>query len=135
MPLLPIFRYGFQVFIARKDRGSGLVPPSGQTRKSVGAIADHRQVIGYRLRLHAELGLDAGLVADDVGPAIELNDTCAFNTLAEILIRRANDDLLYAIILRGFSGGGGQGVVRFIVDHRPDYYAHVVERFFENREL
>src|SRR2546426_8650823 len=100
MPVSPFLRNVLKVVISRKGDGCGFFSPSRHTRKSIGAVAKHGQVVRNRLRLHTELGHHAGLVAQDVAPAVQLNNSRANDALAEIFVRGANDHLPYTVIPR-----------------------------------
>src|SRR3984957_7939138 len=135
MPFSFILRNVLQVRILRQDKGRSLLSPSRQTRESVRTVADHGEVVRNRLRLHSELGHHTGFVADDVLPTIELNDSRTDDALAEIFVGSTNEHLLYALLLRGFSGGRSERVIRLKLDHRPHHDSHGLQRLFENREL
>ena len=77
----------------RESKGRRLRTPSRDTGESVRAIAYHGEIVRNRFRLHSELGDDASLIAHNLLPSVELNDAFADNTLAQIFVRRANENL------------------------------------------
>ena len=64
--------------------------------------------------LDPELGHNAGFIAQDVAPSVQLNDPCADNTLTEIFVRRTNEHLLHTVIPRCLTGGRSESVIRLI---------------------
>src|ERR1700720_4496294 len=98
MPLSPILRNVLKAGISRQNQSRGFLAPSLHTGKSIGAIAENGQIVWNRLRLYTELGHYAGLVAQDVAPAVQLNNSCPNDALAEIFVRRANDHLPHPLI-------------------------------------
>jgi hypothetical protein len=87
------------------------------------------------LRLYSELGDHAGLVAHEVASAVQLHDSRAHDTLAEIFVRRANQQLVHTVVFGCLAGSGSESVIRLIVDHGPHDYSHGFESLFENGEL
>src|SRR6266568_5796454 len=104
MPFPPILRNVFKMGILRQGKSRSLDSLSRHTWEAVCAVPDHGQVVRNRLRLHPELGHYTGLIAQDVAPAVQLNDSCAHDTLTEILVGCANEHLLHTIILCSLSG-------------------------------
>ena len=51
--------------------------------------------------------------------AVELDDPAAAHALPEVLVRREDEDLLDGIVGVGDAGGGAEGVVGLVLDHRP----------------
>ena len=121
--------------IAGQDCGGGFGAPSGEAGVAVGAVADDGEVVGDGCGRDAEFGDDAGFVAHDVLAAIELDDAGADDTLAEIFVGRADEDLGDACVLRCFGGSCGEGVIGFEFDHGPDFDAHGFESFFKDGKL
>ena len=64
-----------------------------------------------------------------------MHDATPAHALCQILVRRADDDALDARIGARFRRRRREGVVGFVVDHRPQRDARGDERFFEQREL
>ncbi len=75
------------------------------------------------------------LVADLPGPAIELHDPVPDDTLGQVLVGRADDDLAHLGVLRRHVCGRGQRVVGLELDHRPEPDAERGERRLEDLEL
>src|SRR5208283_2406171 len=127
MPFPPILRNVLKTRVMGQDRSRGFLSPSTHARKAVGTVANHRQVIRDGLRSDAKLSDDAGFIAHDILPAVELHDSRAHNALTEIFVRRADEDLPNAVtvilILRGFRGGRGERVIRLELDHGPHHYS------------
>ncbi len=84
---------------------------------------------------HPELGHNAGFIAQDVAPAIELNDPSANNTLTEIFVGRADDNLTHTLIVSRFARSGSECVISLKVDHWPNHNTHCFQRFLENGKL
>jgi hypothetical protein len=84
---------------------------------------------------YAEFGYNPRFIAQNVALSVQLNDSRADNALTEIFVGRTNDHLLHTVILRRFTGGGGERIIRLIVDHWPRHHSDCFERFLENREL
>src|SRR3954470_10094991 len=95
----------FQVRIAGENKGGGLFAPATNSGKSIGGVADHGEVVGDGRGWHAELGDDSGFVSNDFFSAIQLDDTSADDGLAEVFVRRADENLVDAFVLGGFCGG------------------------------
>ncbi len=91
-PRPPVGRDRFEVAELGEHRRGRFRAPSLQSRISVGAVADQRQVVRDRRRRHAELRDDAGFVANRARAPIHLHDARAADALREILVRRADDD-------------------------------------------
>ena len=68
---------------------------------------------------HPELGDDAPLVDHHVLAPVQLHDAVPAHALPEVLVRRADDDLLHVAVVVGDGGAAGQRVVRLELDHRP----------------
>src|SRR6476659_4759278 len=98
MPLSPIFWNVFKAGIPRQRKSRRLRAPTRHAGETIGIVADHRQVVRYRLWLHSEFGDHAGFIAQNVAPAVQLNDSRAHHALAEIFIRSADEDLLHTFI-------------------------------------
>src|SRR3984957_4597522 len=109
MPILPILRNIFEMRILNQRRGGGLRTPSWQTRKAIGTVTDDGEIVRNRLRGHAEFGQNSGFIADDLLATVELDNSFADHRLAEIFVRRTDENLLNAIILRCLLGGGSEG--------------------------
>ena len=91
-----------EVRVVRENlRGRRLLPPIGHSRKAIGAIANQRKVIRNRFRFDAELGNHACLIANGVGPAVELNDARPGDALAEIFVGCAKWSTLSTLSRRG----------------------------------
>ena len=120
---------------ACQDGGRRLRAPAAQPRIAIRGIADEREVIGNRFRLHSEGRDHAGLVADDVRAPVQLHDARALDRLREIFVGRADDHAVHPRIPGRRRGRGGQRVVRLELHHRPDDNPHRGERLFEEREL
>src|SRR5262249_22125124 len=91
--------------IAIEDGGGGPGAPAEQTWITVRAVADEREPVGDRYRWHAELPPDRRLIAHLARAAVELDDALTAHALGEVLVRRADDDLLDPRV-RGGHGGG-----------------------------
>ena len=65
----------------------------------------------------------------------DLHDAVATNALREILVVGPDADFLNAGIFGGEMGGGGEPVISFELDHRPDRDAHRAERVLEWEKL
>ncbi len=76
-----------------------------------------------------------GLVAQLAAPPVELDHPLPAHALRQVLVRRADDDLLHPRIGRRDRRGGGEGVVGLELDHGPDDHAQRAERLLERREL
>ncbi len=126
---------GLQVAPPSEHRGRRLGTPAGQARESVRAVADEGEVVRDRRRRHAELGDDAVLVDQPRLAPVELDDPGAPHALAEVLVRRADDDLLDRWVVGRYRGRAGQRVVGLDVDHRPDRHAHRDQRLLERPRL
>src|SRR5216684_4723576 len=135
MPFSPILGNAFKVRILRKSKSRSLYAPSRHTREAICGVTDHSQEVRDRLGFHSKLGYDTCLIADDVAPAVQLNDSCAHHALTEILIRRTNEHLPHAVILGCFISGRGERIIRLIIDHWPHHYSHCFQCFLENGEL
>src|SRR5947207_1269531 len=116
MPCSPILGNAFKVRILSQRKSSRLYAPSRQTRVAISSVANHGQVIRNRCRADSELRHNARLIAQDIAPAVELDDSRAGNTLAQVLVRGANEHLLHAAIFGCLHGGRGQRIVGLIVD-------------------
>src|SRR5258707_11224245 len=104
MPYLPILGNIFKVRVLRKGKRGSLCAPARYARETIGTVADHRKVVRNRLRLHSELRDHARFIAQELAPAVQLDYPRSHNTLAEILVGRANQYPLNALIQRGFGG-------------------------------
>src|ERR1019366_10330274 len=100
--------------------------PVGQTGEAIRTVADHSEVVRNRLRLHAEFGYNSGFVAQNVTPAIQLDNSGAHNTLTQILVWRTNEHLPHAAIFRCLTGRGSESVIRLVVDHGPNDHSHCI---------
>src|SRR5580658_1421451 len=98
MPLSPILRDVFERGILRQSRSGSFLAPSRHTGEAVCAVTDHSQVVRNRLRFDPELSDNAGFIARNIAPAVQLNDACADNTLTEIFIWRTNQHLPHPLI-------------------------------------
>ena len=67
--------------------------------------------------------------------AVELHDPRAPHALAEVLVRRDDQDLLDPLVGGGDRRRGAEGVVGLVVDHRPRRDAHRHERLLDHRDL
>src|SRR4029077_3429029 len=99
------------------------------------AVAYDRQEVRNGLRFYSEFRYDSGLIAHDLTPAVQLNDSCSYHALTEIFIRRTNEQLLLSVILGCFVSSRGERIVRLIIDHWPHHHSHCFQCFLENREL
>src|ERR1700722_3343359 len=135
MPILPILRNIFEMRILNQRRGRGLRTPSWQTRKAIGTVTDDDEIVRNRLWGHTKFGQNSGFIADDLLATVELDNSFADHTLAEIFVRRADENLLNAIVLGCLVSGGSERIVGLKVDHWPHHDAHRLQRLFENREL
>src|SRR5215469_11993267 len=106
MPLLPIFRNFFKMPISRQHSGGALLAPSGNARISVSTISRQAQKVRDRRRLDSKLLLHSGLIPQNLASTIELHYARTDDALRQVLIWRANEHLLHALIPRGFCGGG-----------------------------
>jgi hypothetical protein len=118
-----------------QDGRGALGSPSGKARKSIGAVADERQVVGNRRGLHAELGDDARFVIGDLSHPIAEHDPLALDQLSEVLVDGAYDDLLDAWINPEASNGRGDPIVGLVLDHGPDGHPEGLERSLGVAEL
>jgi hypothetical protein len=75
------------------------------------------------------------LVADLLRPPVDLHDSLAADALREVLVRSPDADLLHPPVRGGNPGGGGQGVVRLQLDHRPHHDPHCRQCLLERMEL
>jgi hypothetical protein len=75
------------------------------------------------------------LVPFDSPPPIHLDNTCAANTLREVLVWRANDHPVHSPILRGFCSCRCECVVGFVFDHRPNHDAERLQSLLEQDEV
>src|SRR5262245_48568420 len=121
--------------IARENCGRTLGAPTKHTWKAVGAVSHQSEVIRNGFRFNTKLPKNSFFVADLVCPAVQLHDTSSLNALAEVLIRCADDNLVYARILRRLRSGSRKSVVGLVICHRPNHNAHRTEGVFEDREL
>ena len=87
------------------------------------------------MRLHSELGLNAGFIAQDIAAAVQLDHPRAHNALAEVFVRRADQHLLHTVVLGCFIGGRSQRVIGLKVDLRPHLHAHGFQRLLKHRKL
>src|SRR2546429_2894762 len=99
------------------------------------SIAHQREVVGDRGRTDAEARHDTALVAQLALAAVGLDDAVPDHALAQILVGRADDDLLDLSRLCGPNGGRRERVVGLELLHRPDHHAHVAQRVLERMEL
>ena len=125
----------FKVLVPGEDLGGSFFSPSGNAGIAVRSVAHNRQVIGNRFRVHAELRGHSRFIAENLTSTIELNDSGTDDALSEILVWRANDDLLDAFVLGRLRGRGRESIIRLEVGHRPDKYSHSLQGFLENRKL
>src|SRR2546425_792336 len=135
VPLEGELRNLLEVLVAGQHRGGGPGAPAGQAGVPVGVVADERQPVGNRRGPDAELLLDSQLVPQLARAAIELDDTVTAHALRQVLVRRADDDLLDARVGGGHGGRGGERVVGLELDHGPDHHAERAQRVLERLEL
>ncbi len=121
--------------VAGEHGRRGLGPPAGQTGVAVRTVPRQRQPVGNRPGRNAELLPHPRLVAQ-LGPTpIELDDPGASHALRQVLVRRADDDLVDPRIGRRDRRRRGQGVVGLELDHGPDDHAQRAQRLFKRLEL
>ena len=135
VPLAPVRGDGFEMAKLGENGSRRLRAPARQARIAVGRVADQREVVGDRRRRDAELLDDAGLVARDARPAIQLDDARAAHALGEVLVRRADDHAFDTRIASRRHRPGGERIVRLELHHRPDDDAGRREGVFEQWEL
>src|SRR5262245_40013078 len=96
----------------REHRARGLGAPARQAGEAVSAVTDEGEVVGDGFRADTELLPHTFRVENLVLAAIPLDDLAA-DALAEVLVRRADQDLLDALVLGRDRGGGTQRVISF----------------------
>src|SRR5260370_12255861 len=94
MPLSPFLRNIFKVGVSGQGKRRRLQAPSRHTWEAICTVADHGQVVRNRLRLHPELGYNAGFIAQDLAPAVQLNDPTTHNPLPKTFLGRTTYTLL-----------------------------------------
>src|SRR5262249_16311205 len=87
VPLTPVFRHVFEVHIAGEGESSGFRAPARQAGETIGAIANHSEVVRNRFGTDAPLRHYSGFIAHDAAHAVELNDAGAGHALREVLVR------------------------------------------------
>ena len=124
-----------EVPVAREHRRGGRGAPAGQAGEAVRAVAHQGEPVGNGRGRDAELLPHARLVALLAPPPIELDHPLAPHALRQVLVRRADDDLLHPRIGRRDRRRRGQGVVGLELDHGPDDHAQRAQRLLERLEL
>src|SRR3954469_4544623 len=104
VPVAPLFWDVFQMGIARKDEGCGFRSPASDAGEAICAVAYNGQIIRNRLGLYPKLGQDTCLIAQSVAAPIQLHDARPDYRLAQIFIRRANDDSRHSLVLGSLRG-------------------------------
>jgi hypothetical protein len=89
-------------------KAAAFCAPSGDTGEAIGTVAHQSQVVWNGPGLHSELGHDAGLIAQDILPTVQLNDPRAHKALTQIFVRRTNEHSLHTLIASGFAGRRSQ---------------------------
>src|SRR5260370_2767336 len=135
MPLSPFFWNVLKVGVPGQGKRRSLQAPARHSWEAICTVADHGQVVRNGLGLHPELGYNAGFIAQDLAPAVQLNDPCAYNALTEVFVGCTNEHLLHTVIFGCFGGSGSERIIGLIVDHGPHHHSHGFERFFQDREL
>ena len=107
---------------AGKHGGRALCPPAGQAREAITAVADQREVVRDARRFDSELADDPGLVVGDATHPVAEDDAVPVDELPEVLVDRADDDLLDLRAGAEAIDSGGDGVIGLVLDHRP--YRH-----------
>jgi len=100
MPLLPILRHAFQVAAMRQNRCCRFHAPARDPWITVCTVANHRQIIRNRFWSYPELFHHAGFIAHQIALAIELNDSCPDDALAEVFVRCTDENSLNSFVLR-----------------------------------
>ena len=118
-----------------QDGGGRLGSPARQSGKPVRAVADERQVVGDGGRADPELGGDTAFVDQHVLAAVQLHHPGPAHALAQVLVGRADDDLLHLGVLVGHFGAAGQRVVGLELDHRPHQHPQGTEGLLERPGL
>src|SRR5437660_1504197 len=106
MPFAPILGDIFQMKVLRKRESRRLRAPSRQSRITVGIVADYGQIIGNRLRPHAEFCDDRRFIAHNLAPSVALDYSRAHDRLSQILIGSTNYYLTHTLVLRCIERGG-----------------------------
>src|SRR5258708_37743446 len=85
----------------------------------VGRVADEGEEVRDAVRVDAEFRAHRVCVSHLVRFAIHLHHPIANDALREILVRRPDADLQYALVRRGEMRGGGERSLPLEPDHRP----------------
>ena len=112
-----------------------MAPQPGMPGVAIGRIADDGQPVGDRRRGDAPLRANAGFVVDDRPAAIPQDDPLATHQLGHVLVRRAHEDALDLRVVGEAHRGGGDGVVRLVLDHRPEDDPECLDGGLSDREL
>ncbi len=97
--------------------------PAGDPRIAVGGIPHQRQPIRYGARSNAELADHPILVQDDVTATVPADDAHPRDQLCQVLVRRADHDLLHAGLVLQAERTRCQGIVGLELHHGPDHNA------------
>src|ERR1700756_1354409 len=101
MPFLKAGRNGLKMDETAEDSGRRLRTPAAKARIAIGCVADERQVVRERRRRDTEFLNHPRFVRGDACAAIQLDDACAANALGQVLVWRADDDLIDARVTSG----------------------------------
>lgn len=135
IPLTGVERDFLQLGVAGEYRRSRLRPPPRQTRVSVGAISDESEEIGDRRRVNPEFRPDGCSVENFAFPSVELHDASSSDTLPEVFVGGADQDLLDPRVGVGDRCPCAEGVVGFEFDHGPHRDSHGPQCVLERVEL
>src|SRR5438093_12310351 len=126
LPRERVGRDRFQMLPARQHGRGGLGPPARKAGVAVRRVPDQGEPVGNRGRRDPELRAHGVLVVGDHAAAVALDHPLPGDALGEILVRRADHDLVDGVAEPRHRGG--QRVVRLELDHRPDHDADRLER-------
>ena len=97
-----------------------LAPHLGDARDAVRGIADQGEVVGDGRWADAELLVDSSLVQGHVPPSVKTDHPAVLDHLSQVLVRRADDNLLDTSGLTPLMRSRSDSVVGLELDHRPD---------------
>src|SRR5215471_3574993 len=124
MPLLPVLGYIFQVPISRQDRCRRFHAPPRDARITVSTVTDHGQIIWDGFRFHSEFLDNASFITQHIAPPVELDDSGTTYALGEVLVWGTDEHSLDSLVLCCSVSSGGECVIRFEFNHRPNEHTH-----------
>ncbi len=120
---------------ARQDSGCGPRTPSGQSRIPISSIAYQGQVIRDGGGLNTKLVDHPLMISFNTPSTIKLHHACTLNALRQIFVWRADDNPFNPLVLCCLERRGRQGIIGFVLFHRPHHHPERTEGFLQQRKL